>query len=260
MEAKIIGRGLLAGASAGVLAYVYARVLAEPIIGHAVDYEDGRGEAAAALSGTHDHETELFTRDVQAWAGLGFGVLAFSLAMGALFAVGFIIAHNRFPGVSARLLSLLLATGAFISVYLVPFLKYPANPPSIGQPGTITERTGLYLLMMLLSVALAIGAVWLGCRLAPRFGAWGATLIGLGAYLGAIAVVMLVLSPVDETPQVLTDKSGMIAYPGFPADDLYHFRLYALGAQVIIWATIGLVFGTSMSRLLDSRRQAGVSG
>lgn len=70
-----------------------------------------------------------------------------------------------------------------------------------------------------------------------------------------VGVVMLVLPPVAETPQPLTGKSGTIVYPGFPADDLYHFRLYAVGTQVVIWATIGLVFGVLVSGLLDSRRQ-----
>lgn len=168
MEGKIIARGLLAGALAGVLAFLYARIFIEPIIGRAIDYESGRGGAEATVSGMHDREMELFTRDVQSWAGMGFGVLAFSVAMGALFAVAFVIAYTRLPGLSARLLSVLLAAGAFVTVYLVPFVKYPATPPAIGHPDTIRERAGLYLLMMLVSVAFAVAAVWLGRRLVGK--------------------------------------------------------------------------------------------
>lgn len=255
MERRIIGRGLLAGALAGLFAFLYARVLIEPVIGRAIAYESGRGDADAAMTGMHEHDMELFTRDVQSWVGMGFGVLAFSVAMGGLFALAFVMAYPRVRGSSARMTALLLAGTAFVTVYLVPFLKYPANPPSIGEADTIKERSGLYLLMILLSVALAIGALWLGPRLAPKLGAWAAGLTAVGAYVVAVAVVMWVLPGIAETPQPLTDPAGKILYPGFPADDLYHFRLYALGTQVVIWATIGVAFGVMVSRLLECQRR-----
>lgn len=233
MEGRLVGRGLLAGALAGLFAFVYARLFIEPVIGRAVDYEDGRGDAMAALAGMHEHEhgMELFSRDVQSWAGMGFGVLAFSVALGGVFAVAFIVMRGRFPGLSVQRSSAVLAAAAFATVYLVPFIKYPANPPSIGEADTIKERTGLYLLMIGLSVVLAVGALWLGRRLAPSIGTWGAALSAVSAYVAAVAVVMWVLPAVNETPQPLTDSSGRIVYPGFPADDLYQFRLYALGTH-----------------------------
>jgi len=259
VERRIIGRGLLAGALAGVLAFLYARVFIEPVISRAIDYESGRADAHAAMTGMGGHDMELFTRDVQSWAGMGFGVMAFSVAMAGLFALSFTMLYPRTSGLSARMTSVLLAAGAFVTVYLVPFLKYPANPPSIGEADTIKERTGLYLLMMGLSVALSLGAVWLGRRLSPKLGTWGATLSAIGGYVAAVGVVMWVLPAIDETPQPMVEKSGMIMYPGFPADDLYQFRLYALGTQIVIWATIGLVFGTLVSRLLEDQRRQPLS-
>jgi predicted cobalt transporter CbtA len=257
MERRIIGRGLLAGALAGVLAFLYARVFLEPIIGRAIDYEHGRVEAT--VTGMDGHDMELFTRDVQSWAGMGFGVLAFSVAMAGLFAVAFTMVYPRVSALSVRMTSALLAAGAFVTVYLVPFLKYPANPPSIGEADTIKERSGLYLLMILLSVALAVAALWLGRRLAPKLGDWTATVTALGGYVVAVGVVMWVLPAISETPQPLTDPASTIVYPGFPADDLYHFRLYAVGTQVVIWATIGLVFGVLVSRLLEDQRRQPIS-
>jgi hypothetical protein len=255
MEKRIIARGLLAGALAGVLAFVFARIFVEPVVDRAIAYEEGRGDAESAMSGAHEHGMEVFTRGVQANIGMGFGVVAFSVAMGALFAVAFIVAHPRFTGLSPRALALVLAAGAFGAVYLVPFLKYPANPPSIGHEETIRDRTGLYLLAVVLSLALAVGAVWLGGKLSPRLGIWRATLAAAGAYVVAVAIVMVVLPPVAETPEPLKDPSGAIIYPGFSADDLYHFRLYSLGAQVVLWATIALVFAPLAARLLDEQRR-----
>ena len=78
---------------------------------------------------------------------------------------------------------------------------------------------------------------------------------GGGAYVVAVAVVMLVLPTIDETPGPLRDDAGTIIYEGFPADDLYQFRLFSLGTQVVMWATIGLVFAALASRLLDGKRR-----
>jgi hypothetical protein len=260
MEKRIIGRGLLAGALAGVLSFAFARVFVEPVIDRAIAFEDGLSAAHEGAHGGHGHEhgVELFTRGVQANVGMGFGVLAFSVAMSALFAVVFCVAYGRVANVSARALSLLVAGAMLLSVYVVPFLKYPASPPATSLDETIRQRTLLYLLMVVLSVALLVAAVYLCRRLAPRLGAWNAGLAAAGSYVVAVAIVMLILPTIDETPGPLRDDAGNIVFGGFPADDLYEFRLYSLGTQVVMWATIGLVFGALVSRLLETRRPVGV--
>jgi predicted cobalt transporter CbtA len=252
VEKRLIAGGLLAGAVGAVLAFVFARLCAEPVIARAIAFEDGRTDAENA-HGVHEHGAELFTRAVQANAGLGFGVLIFGLAMGALFAVLFSVVYARTNEAQPQALSLLLAAGAFGAVYVVPFLKYPPNPPAVGQSDTIGARTGWYLVMVASSVVLAIGAVWLVRRLAVRFGAWNAGLLAAGSYLVAIVVVAVLPPSVDETPEPLRDAAGAIVYPGFPADVLYEFRLVSLATQLVLWASIGLVFSVVSSRLLTER-------
>lgn len=261
MEKQIIGRGLLAGALAGVLAFIFARIFVEPVIERAIGYEEGVGAAHEALESAaagHVHGGEGFegfTRGVQANIGMGLGVLAFSVAMGALFAVAFAVANGRVGNISARLLSLYVAGGMFLSLYVVPFLKYPPNPPAVSLDETIRQRTLLYLLMVVLSAALLVAAVYLGRQLAARIGAWNATLAAAGSYIVATAAVMLILPAIDETPGPLLDDAGNIVYEGFPADDLYEFRLLSLGTQAVMWVTIALVFAALASRLLGDRRQ-----
>lgn len=236
MEKKIILRGLLAGALGSVAAFVFARTFVEPVIDKAIGFEE-------AHAGGHDHGVELFTRGVQANIGMGFGVLGFGVAMGALYAVAYCVAYGRVGAVSSRLLSVLLAGAMFLSLYVVPFLKYPANPPAVSLEETIRQRTLLYLLMVVLSAALMIGAVWLGRSLVQTLGAWSATLSATAAYIVAVAVVMAVLPTVDETPE------------HFPADVLYEFRLYSLGTQLVMWAVIAVVFASTVERVLDEKRQ-----
>ena len=252
MEKRLIARGLLAGVVGSVLAFIFARLCAEPVIARAIAFEDGRTDAEEA-HGVHEHGVELFTRSVQSTPGLGFGVLLFGVAMGALFSVLFCVVYARSKDVEARLLSVQLAAASFVAVYLVPFLKYPPNPPAVGQSDTIKERTGWYLVMVLVSVVLAGAAVWLARRLEARFGAWNAWLIAAGTYIVVLAAVAALLPTVDETPAPLRDASGVIIYPGFPADVLYEFRLLSLATQLILWVTIGLVFSALASRLLVER-------
>jgi Probable cobalt transporter subunit (CbtA) len=58
-----------------------------------------------------------------------------------------------------------------LSLYVIPFLKYPANPPAVSLDETIRQRTLLYVLMVVLSAALFVAVIRLGKRLAWRFGA-----------------------------------------------------------------------------------------
>ena len=198
---------------------------------------------------------ELFTRGVQANFGMGFGVLAFSVAMGALFAVVFAVAHGRVGNLSARTLSVLVAGAMLLSTYVVPSLKYPANPPAVSLDETIRQRTLLYLLMVVVSAAAV-----------RRRGVPGAS---TGVPAGSLERHpgrrrqlrgrdgRRHARPPDgrRDPGPLRDEAGIIIYPGFPADDLYDFRLYSLGVQVVMWTTIGLVFAALISKVLDGRRE-----
>ncbi|OBI83872.1 CbtA family protein [Mycobacterium asiaticum] len=244
MEKRLILRGLLAGAVGAVAAFVFARLVAEPVISRAIDFEERRADAAP---GVHEHGAELFSRGVQGNAGLGFGVLIFGVAIGVLFAVLFCVAYGRIGAVAPQPFSMQLAAVAFTVLYLVPFLKYPANPPAVGQSGTIGFRTGWYLVLVAASGVLAIAATWLARRLSSRLGAWRAGLLGVGTYFAAVTGVALALPTVHETPA------------NFPADVLYDFRLVSLGAQLVLWAGIGLTFATLAARLLGGDAERATS-
>lgn len=273
MERALILRGVLAGAVGGLLAFVFARIFAEPQISAAIDYESGRDAAQDALQGAAahgGHEHEIFSRTIQANVGIGVGMVFFGVAMGLLFAVTYTICLGRVGGVQARSLALLVAGGGFLALYLVPFLKYPANPPAIGHADTIRSRSVLYLTMTLAAVLLLIGAVLLGRWLQARLGTWNAALVAGAAYVVAVGIVMALLPSfghlaanvqtfgrhATETPLPLRDARGRIVYPGFPADTLATFRIYSLLAQVILWGAIGLVFAPMAERVLAPRSGA----
>lgn len=265
MERQFIVRGMLAGAFGGLLAFVFARIFAEPHIQDAIDYEAGRDEAqslldkAAGLPAVHEH-ADPFGRAIQGNAGLGVGIIAFGIAVGALYGVAYALACGRTGAVRPRPLALLVAAGGFLTLYLIPFVKYPANPPAVGDHDTIRDRSGLYLLMVAVSILVLVGGVWFGQRLKPRFGTWNSSLLAALACVAALGAVMMLLPSLGElssneqgpteTPQPLTNPQGQIVYPGFPADTLFEFRLYSVAAQAILWTAIALTFAPLAERLL----------
>jgi hypothetical protein len=149
-----------------------------------------------------------------------------------LFGLAFAFAYRRIPGaVTPQGVSLLLAAAGFVALYLVPTLKYPANPPSVGDPNTIGIRTALYFAMMAVSVAAMIGGFSLKRLLVRRFGDWNSTLVVAAYYVAIVAAAGLLLPAVNEVPD------------HFPAVVLWKFRVASIGAQFILWATLGLMFG-----------------
>jgi len=273
MELKLVLRGLLAGIVAGVLGFVFARIFAEPEINKAIDYEGARHAAEDALlraqgvaSEMDDHE--IFSRSVQSTVGLATGIIVFSAAMGALVAVAYLVLHGRIAGLRPRNLAAAVAAFGFLGVYLVPFAKYPANPPSVGHDSTIDARSQLYLTMVLCSLVFLAVAAYAGRRLRPRLGAFTATVVAAAGFLVAIGIVMVILPSyghlsanrgefgnfATETPQPLLDSQGRLVFPGFPADTLWNFRFYSVIAQLIVWTTIGLVFAKFVERVVEHPR------
>lgn len=225
----LLVRGMLAGLIAGVLALVVAYLLGEPRVDSAIAFEGAH---------SHEHGVELVSRGLQSTAGLATGVLLFGVAVGGIAALAFCVALGRIGAFGARATAALLSFGALLTVYVVPFLKYPANPPAVGNGDTIGRRTTLYFLMILLSVLLAVAAVLLGRRLAPRLGNWNATVTAALAFIVAVGLAYVFLPPVNEVPK------------DFPATLIWQFRLASLAIQITLWSSFGLLFGHFAERLL----------
>ena len=109
--------------------------------------------------------------------GLFTGVMMYNVAFGGLFALAFALSYGRMGDLGPRPTAAVLSIVGIVAVYIVPNLKYPANPPSVGDPATIGVRTELYFSMIAVSLAAMIAAGMLRLRLVARYGAWNAFLI-----------------------------------------------------------------------------------
>jgi predicted cobalt transporter CbtA len=96
--------------------------------------------------------------------------------------------------------------------------------------------------MIAISLAAMIGAAMLRRRLLRRYDGWDASLLAAAAYLIAVVAVGLLLPTINEVPDQ------------FPAVVLWQFRIASFGAQLIMWTTIGLVFGALTERAATVKR------
>jgi hypothetical protein len=246
----VLVRGLLAGLLAGVVGFVVAYTVGEPHVEAAIAIEEAAAAPAADHGHAHEHEhvhgsadPAGISRDTQRTGGLLTATLAVGTALGGLVAVAAAFAMGRIGRLSPRQSTALVSLVGFVSVALVPFLKYPASPPAVGSPSTIEERTAAYFGFLLISVAAAVAAVVVATRVWRARGSYPASLAGAGAYLLAIGVAALLLPAVDELG-------------AFPASTLWSFRLGSLATMTALWATIGVVLAGLVGRLHAQDRAA----
>src|SRR5271163_1865032 len=253
MAGTLLLRGMLIGIVAGFLCFSFLKIVGEPQVDRAIAFETQLDEAKAQAKAQpliakglpapkEEPESELVSRRAQVSIGLFTGVMVYNVAFGGLFALAFALAYGRMGDFGPRTTSALLAALGLVAIYIVPNLKYPANPPSVGDPATIGMRTALYFNMIAISLAAMIAAGMLRLRLLGRFGAWNAFLIAGAGYLIVMVAIGLALPAINEVPGE------------FPAVVLWQFRIASMGAQLIMWATIGLVFGALTERSATTAR------
>lgn len=224
--AQLLLRGMIVGIVAGLLAFGFARIYGEPAVNRSIAVEEAIDHAKGEAP-----DPEIVSRQVQSTIGLFTGVVVAGTALGGLFSILFAFGYGRFSSLGPRGFAALLALVCFVAIYLVPDLKYPANPPAIGEPATIGIRTGLYFSMIAISIIATVAAFSLRRLLIPRLQSFDATLSGALAFVVMIVIAYHALPAIDEVPTT------------FPAQTLWSFRLASLGIQAILWGTTGLLFG-----------------
>lgn len=226
-------RGMVAGLVAGVGAFAFATIVGESWVREAIAYED----AAGASEDHADVGGAVVSRTVQSTVGLLTGTTVAGIALGGLFALVYAFAIGRVGPRAPRALAVALTASALISIAVVPFFKYPANPPGVGDPDTVGRRTVYYLALIAVVLAATALAVVVRRRLLARRDPFTATMLASGAWLAVVAVAYVVLPDPPPAPAE------------FPADVLWGFRVASLGVQVVLWGTLGLVFATVVERV-----------
>lgn len=235
----LLRHGVIAGGAAGMAAALMLWLVVEPVIRRALVIEAARG-------GEHGHvhaEEPLVSRTVQVLGGVVTSSLV-GLLFGVVFAVVFAKVRHRMPGSTDCGRALVLASIGFAVFTLVPALKVPANPPAVGDASTVTERTLLYLLTILLGL-LVIGVTGRVDRLVRSRDAAAGNRYAVDV-LAATTSVVLILVLVPNSPDTVPSD--------VPADLLWDFRLASLAQLGAMWLVLGLGFGVLVESRTRKRR------
>ncbi|HEX2274487.1 MAG TPA: CbtA family protein [Acidimicrobiales bacterium] len=215
---RLIRDGALAGLAGGAALALVLLLLGEESIGLAIALEQGDGD-------------EMFSRRAQQVGGV-LAALIWGAALGVVFAVVFGLLRRRLALPSDWRAGVGLAVLGFLTVNLVPFLKYPPNPPGVGDPDTIGRRTALYLLMLAWS-ALAAAAAWSAGRRLGGHPALPEHLRVPAVVAVYVAVVAVGLAGMPASPDAVTAPAGLV----------WRFRLSSLAGAAAFWAVCGVAFG-----------------
>src|SRR5215218_10849851 len=217
---------MAAGLLVGLLAGLFAFVVGEPVLDKAIALEE-------ASEGAHNEE--IFSRSTQK-VGLFFATGLFGVTVGGVFGIAYAFFRDRLAVGSDLGRSISLSGAVFVGAFLIPFLKYPANPPSVGDPSTIRERTVAYFALVALSL-LTMLVAWLSARALKARGV-GPSLRRLTIGAGLVVVVGVLFLALPAGPST----------SGFPSGTLWAFRLSSFGTQLAFWAGLGLLFGVLCER------------
>lgn len=213
---------LLSGALSGSFLGIVNQGLIEPYISAAIEIEN---QAAAAEGELIDPAELAEYRMWQRGGSIAAGAVL-GMSLGALFGVIFAYGRPRLPGSTNLKKALVLAGIMWLVLYLVPAIKYPANPPAVGDPETIYLRQGLYLTIVAISgfAALGIGVIYNKIPERSR------RLIAPAAYA---AVVITALFALPANPDEITA----------PMDLVNSFRIASGVTMSMFWIMLGAIFG-----------------
>ena len=227
MIALYLRRGMAAGLLAGLLAGLFAFVTGEPLLDQAIGLEEP--------AHVHGGDEEVFSRSTQK-VGLFFATGFTGTFVGGLFGLVFAYFRGRLASESDWGRSLSLAAAIFAGAALFPFLKYPANPPTVGDPATIGARTTAYFAMVGLSLLAVLVAWYASGLLRERGVSTPVRHVTVGLGLAAVVTALFVALPATADPG------------DFPAGLLWSFRLSSLGTQLVLWTGLGVLFGALCER------------
>lgn len=231
MTRTYLVRGMLVGLLASIVALGFAKTVGDPQVDKAVAFEEEQAHQQGDTA-----EDPVVARAVQDTIGLGVGLLVAGTALGGIFALAFAFLYRRLTALSARATAGSLALGAFVTIELVPFLKYPANPPAASAPDTIGRRTALYFLLIAMAALTGALAAIVLRWLRPHLGSWNAGIVATVCFCALVAMLYIALPGINEVPV------------GFPTRVLWGFRLASIGTQALLWACIGLLYGALTER------------
>lgn len=223
---------LLAGAIAGTILGAINQVAVEPYIDRAVELETHNANQSSQIINSAEFTAyRLWQRGGEIVAGTILG-----LSIGSLFGIVFAYTHSSVPGSNNKKKALIVAGIMWFVLFLMPALKYPANPPAVGDPETIYYRQSLYVAFLAISGFSALGLAFLYRK------------------MGALNIKKAII-PVAYAAIISGAYLAMPANPdpiNAPMDLVMGFRITSAITISVFWGLLGVIFGTFWDKLNPS--------
>ena len=229
----LVGITLSSGVIAGIILALLNLGIVEPTIDKAIALEVQK----QISSGENVNMSELI--DYRYWqkAGAFAGGAIYGAGLASLFGVIFVFARNKLPGKNNKQKAIFLAGIMWFVLFLMMALKYPANPPAIGDPETIYYREILYVAYIMISgfAALGLAVIWIRTNMNSKR-------IIIPLIYAAIMVTAFVVMPSNP------DKIEI------SMDLIQTFRILSAITIGVFWAILGIIFGSLWDKFLSKEQ------
>ena len=216
---------LISGALAGTIHGVANLILVEPYLDTAIGIENQHLFASGEEKNTPEFRAEF---DSYRYWQKGGQILAGAIlgtSIGALFGIVYAYSRNSLPGRTDLKKTFTLAAIMWLTIFIIPFLKYPANPPTVGDPETVVLRSILYLSFIAISGFGAVGFYQMYRKLQSR-----KKIIAFVGYAIFISTVFVVMPP---NPDEISA----------PIELVNQFRMMSVIAVSVFWVSVAAILG-----------------
>ena len=216
---------LISGGLAGLVHGTINFAIVEPYLDQAIGLENeslfASGEAEDTLEFWAEYESyRIWQKSGQVLAGVILG-----LAMGSLFGIVFALSRNSLPGKNIVTKAVFLSGLMWFTLYLIPFLKYPANPPTVGEADTVVLRMILYVSFIIIS---GIGVI-VFYKLLTKLNK-NKKYFALIGYAGLMVIAFIIM---PDNPDEITAPMNLVN----------EFRLVSVLGVSSFWGSVGILLG-----------------
>lgn len=231
---------LLSGAIAGTILGLANLIVVEPYLDKAIEIE-----MQNAISNGESVDPEEFT-NYRIWQKNGEVIsgTVLGIAFGSLFGLVYAYGKRIIPGSTNLEKTVVLAGIMWLVLFMIPAAKYPPNPPTVGDPDTINYRQSLYVSLILISAAAALGISFLYRKLNL-------------ASISKMVLVSIIYAVIIST--------AIIIMPGNPdnvaisSDLLMGFRIASMFTMSMFWLSLGIVLGFLLDKFKPFKNKISIN-
>lgn len=226
---------LLSGCTAGIIHGLVNLALVEPYLDTAIGIENQNLFASGEEEDTPEFWAEYSSYRTWQKGGQILAGAILGTSIGALFGLVFGYSRHVLPGKNYVKKALVLAGIMWLVLYMIPLAKYPANPPTVGDPETIILRQTLYLAFIAISGLGALGFYQVFKRVNKK----GLTFVGYAAFISAVFFLM------PDNPDPVTAPQGLVDA----------FRISSTIAVSSFWISVAVVLGALWQKLKPDKME-----